>query len=162
MFRTLEPREVILRHSHVCLNLRRPPPSCLALWSDVRLSSGTPTFTNSYDGSLAPPFSFTTATIFFYLSLRRQPPFCFTMFNHVRFSSDTPTFTNPYGGSHHRPLRRDILFLTLYSVGFLLGTPTRAVDLQVQPQQCRGRGGPRLLFNLDFFLRHFHFWKAQL
>jgi hypothetical protein len=39
------------------LILRRQP--CLALWKHVRLFSGTPTSTNSYDGSLPPPFSFT-------------------------------------------------------------------------------------------------------
>ena len=44
-------------HRHlVFLFLRQP---CFALWNHFRLSSGTPSSTKSYDGSLPPPFSFT-------------------------------------------------------------------------------------------------------
>jgi len=48
LFSTLEPSEVILRHSHVYQTLRRQTDKAAILF---RLTSGTPTFTKHYGGS---------------------------------------------------------------------------------------------------------------
>ena len=158
----------MLRHSHGYLTLRRQPDTAAILCSTLKPREVILRHSHDYQFLRRQP----TATIFFYKHRHFLLPiltaaadtadFLFFTVIHVRFSSDTPTFTNLYGGSHHRPLTPTLFFRLCNNVGFLLRTPTHAVDLQVSHSGVRGRGGPRLLFNLDFFRRHFHLRKTQL
>jgi hypothetical protein len=108
---------------------------CLALWNYVRLSSGTPTPTNPYDGRLPPPFSVTypygdtAATVSLpphHLVLHFLPRKLFLRHSHTYQSV-----------RRQPPPPRHLVFDYVTTSG----TPNHTVYLRVQRQRRRGRGG---------------------